>query len=64
MKYKDLITMIGAAGWVYERMGKGGHMIFRHPDYPRTIVIAGGGKLNRDVPTGTANAIMRQAGIK
>jgi predicted RNA binding protein YcfA (HicA-like mRNA interferase family) len=64
MKYKELIAKIGAAGWYFERMGKGGHMIFRHPARPRPIVVAGGGKLNRDVPPGTENAILRQAGMK
>ena len=29
-----------------------------------SIVVAGGGKLNREVPKGTENAILRQAGLK
>jgi predicted RNA binding protein YcfA (HicA-like mRNA interferase family) len=44
-------------------MGKGDHMIYRHPARPGSIVVAGGGKMNRDVPTGL-NAILRQAGLK
>jgi predicted RNA binding protein YcfA (HicA-like mRNA interferase family) len=39
-------------------------MIYRHATRARPVVIAGGGKLNRDVPPGTANAILRQAGLK
>ena len=64
MKYRELIKLIEAKGWFFERMGKGDHMIYRHANRPGTIVVAGGGKLNRDVPTGTQNAILRQAGLK
>jgi predicted RNA binding protein YcfA (HicA-like mRNA interferase family) len=64
LKYRDLVQLVQANGWTFVRMGKGGHMIFRHPSRPRPIVIAGGGKLNRDVPPGTENAILRQAGLK
>jgi predicted RNA binding protein YcfA (HicA-like mRNA interferase family) len=39
-------------------------MIYRHPVRAGPIVVAGGGKLNRDVPKGTENAIRRQAGLK
>jgi len=64
LKYRELIKLIEAKGWFFERMGKGDHMIYRHANRPGTIVVAGGGKLNRDVPTGTQNAILRQAGLK
>jgi predicted RNA binding protein YcfA (HicA-like mRNA interferase family) len=39
-------------------------MIYRHPTRPGSIVVAHGGKLSREVPTGTQNAILRQAGLK
>jgi predicted RNA binding protein YcfA (HicA-like mRNA interferase family) len=64
LKCRDIIQQIEAAGWSFSRNGKGGHLIYKHPTRPGSIVVAGGGKLNRDVPTGTANAILRQAGIK
>ena len=64
MKYRELITLIEANGWYFHRMGKGDHLIYRHLNRPGSIVVAGGGKLNRDVPTGTENAILRQAGLK
>lgn len=64
MKYKELIKLLETSGWYFHRMGKGDHMIYRHPTRTGSIVVAGGGKLNRDVPTGTENAILRQAGLK
>jgi predicted RNA binding protein YcfA (HicA-like mRNA interferase family) len=64
LKYRDLIKLLEDNGWYFERMGKGDHMIYRHATRARPVVIAGGGKLNRDVPPGTANAILRQAGLK
>ena len=64
MKYRELIKLLEASGWFFERMGKGDHMIYRHQNRPGTLVIAGGGKLNRDVSEGTQNAILRQAGLK
>jgi predicted RNA binding protein YcfA (HicA-like mRNA interferase family) len=64
LKYRDLVKMVESAGWYFHRMGKGDHAIYRHPTKPGSIVIAHGGKLNRDVPTGTLNSILRQAGLK
>jgi predicted RNA binding protein YcfA (HicA-like mRNA interferase family) len=63
VKYRELIARIEAVGWRFHRMGKGDHMIYRHPGRPGSVVVAGGGKMNRDVPTGTQNAILRQAGL-
>jgi predicted RNA binding protein YcfA (HicA-like mRNA interferase family) len=39
-------------------------MIFRHRTRSGSIVVSGGGKLGRDVPTGTLDAVLRQAGLK
>jgi len=64
VKYRELIKLLESAGWRLERMGKGDHIIYRHPDRSGPVVVAGGGKLNRDVPKGTQNAILRQAGLK
>jgi len=64
LKYRDLIKLLTANGWHFDRMGKGDHMIYRHRTRPGAVVVAGGGKLNRDVPRGTENAILRQAGLK
>ena len=64
MTYRELIKQIESDGWYFHRTGKGAHMIYRHPTRPGAIVVARGGKLNRDIPTGTQNTILRQAGLK
>jgi predicted RNA binding protein YcfA (HicA-like mRNA interferase family) len=63
VKYRDIIQQIQADGWRHVRT-VGAHMQFRHPTKPGTVTVAGGGKLNRDVPIGTLKSIMRQAGLK
>lgn len=61
MKFRDLIREIEADGWFLSRNGKGGHLIYKHPTRQGTVVVSGGGKLNRDVPTGTLASVRRQA---
>ncbi len=63
MKYRDLIKKIEATGWVHEST-KGSHMQFGHPMRAGKVTIPGGGKLSRDVPPGTLNSILKQAGLK
>jgi predicted RNA binding protein YcfA (HicA-like mRNA interferase family) len=64
LKYRDLIKLIEQNGWYFHRYGRGDHMIYRHPTRSGSVVVAGGGKLSRDVPRGTLDAILRQAGLK
>jgi predicted RNA binding protein YcfA (HicA-like mRNA interferase family) len=54
--------MIEDDGWHLERT-VGSHLQFRHPTKPGTVTVAAGGKLGRDIPKGTANSILRQAGL-
>ena len=63
MKYRDIIMRIEVDGWILERT-TGSHMQFRHPTKPGTVTISAGGKLARDVPVGTLNSILKQAGLK
>jgi predicted RNA binding protein YcfA (HicA-like mRNA interferase family) len=63
MKYRDLVKRIEADGWYIERTD-GSHMQFRHPHKPGTVTVPAGGKLNRDVPPGTLNSVLKQAGLK
>ena len=63
MKYREVIKLIEADGWRHDRT-VGAHMQFRHPTKSGTVTVAGGGKLNRVVPPGTLNSILKQAGLK
>ncbi|HUQ70182.1 MAG TPA: type II toxin-antitoxin system HicA family toxin [Planctomycetaceae bacterium] len=61
MKVKDLITLIEADGWSQVRQ-KGSHRQFHHPSKPGTVTISG--KPSVDVPPGTLNSVLKQAGLK
>ena len=61
MKVKELIALLERDGWNQVRM-RGSHRQFRHPSKPGTVTIAG--KPSVDVPPGTFNAILKQAGFK
>lgn len=63
MKYREVIRMIEADGWRHVRT-VGAHMQYRHATKPGTVTVAAGGKLSRDVPIGTLNSILKQAGLK
>ena len=63
MTDRDLVKKIEADGWVKERTA-GSHLQYRHPTKPGTVTIPGGGKLARDIPSGTLSSVLKQAGIK
>lgn len=63
MKYRDAIKLLEADGWFLERTA-GSHLQFRHPHKLGTVTVPGGGKLGNDVPPGTLNSILKQAGMK
>jgi predicted RNA binding protein YcfA (HicA-like mRNA interferase family) len=63
VKYRDLIEKLNTDGWFVERV-KGSHMQFRHPAKPGTVTVPAGGKHGKDVPPGTLNSILKQAGLK
>ena len=63
MKYRDVIRMIEDDGWVLERT-VGSHQQYRHPTKRGTVTVPAGGKVSRDVPPGTLNSILKQAGLK
>ena len=63
MKYRDLIKQIQTDGWHVERT-VGSHMQFRHPSKPGTVTVPAGGKLAKEVPPGTLNSVLKQAGLK
>jgi predicted RNA binding protein YcfA (HicA-like mRNA interferase family) len=61
VKVKYLITLIEADGWFQVRV-KGSHRQFHHPKKPGTVTVAG--KPSVDVPPGTLNSALKQAGLK
>ena len=61
MKVRDLIAVIEADGW-FEVRTKGSHRQFRHPTKPGTVTVAG--KPSVDLPPGTLNSVLKQAGLK
>jgi len=61
MKVRAVIKLIEADGWFWVRT-KGDHRQFHHPAKPGTVTVAG--QLAVDVPAGTLNSILKQAGLK
>ncbi|KOR31642.1 hypothetical protein TI05_12300 [Achromatium sp. WMS3] len=61
MKVKELITLIETDGWVKVRQ-KGSHRHFHHPLKSGTVTVSG--KQSVDVPPGTLNNVLKQAGLK
>ena len=61
MKVRDVIALIESDGWVLVRT-KGSHRQFQHPIKPGTVTLAG--NLGVDIPPGTLNSVLKQAGLK
>jgi len=60
MKVRDLLKQLEDDGWVLKNQ-EGSHRHYIHPIKRGKVTLAG--KPGADVPTGTAKAIMKQAGI-
>lgn len=61
VKVRDAIRLIERDGWHHVRT-KGSHRQFQHSVKPGTVTVSG--KLGVDVPIGTLNSILKQAGLK
>ncbi|MBI4778288.1 type II toxin-antitoxin system HicA family toxin [Candidatus Desantisbacteria bacterium] len=61
MKVKEIIKILEDNGWQLDRT-KGSHRQFNHRTKTGTITVAG--KLNVDMPPGTLNSVLKQAGLK
>jgi predicted RNA binding protein YcfA (HicA-like mRNA interferase family) len=61
VKVKELIALLEADGWFQVR-GRGSHRQFHHSDKSGTVTVAG--KPSIDVPPGTLNSVLKQAGLK
>jgi predicted RNA binding protein YcfA (HicA-like mRNA interferase family) len=60
-KVREAIRTIQRDGWQLVRT-RGSHRHFRHPLKPGTVTVPG--KLSDELPPGTWNSILRQAGLK
>ena len=61
MKVRDVIKRIEDDGW-YQVTQKGSHRQYKHPTKLGKVTIAG--HPGKDIPTGTLQEILRQAGLK
>jgi predicted RNA binding protein YcfA (HicA-like mRNA interferase family) len=61
VKVRALIKLLEGDGWYQARM-RGSHRQFKHAFKPGTVTVAG--KPNIDIPPGTLNNILKQAGLK
>ena len=61
VKVGELIRLLADDGWRLART-RGSHRQYKHPIKPGTVTVAG--KPSLDVPLGTLNAILKQAGLK
>ena len=61
VKVRNLIKLIEKDGWYLDRT-RGSHRQFRHSTKPSIVTIAG--KLGLEVPPGTFNSVLKQAGLK
>ena len=60
MNSADIIRLIKADGWQHART-TGSHWHFKHKEKPGIVTVP---HPKRDVPRGTLNSILKQAGLK
>jgi predicted RNA binding protein YcfA (HicA-like mRNA interferase family) len=61
LKVREVIKLLEDDGWQQVRM-RGSHRQLKHPTKKGTVTVAG--KPNVEIPAGTLNNILKQAGIK
>jgi len=61
MKVRAVLRILKDDGWVIDRT-RGSHRQFKHPHKPGTVTVSG--KPGIDMPPGTYNSILKQAGLK
>ena len=61
MKVRDVLRLLRDDGW-YLVVTKGSHRQFKHLTKPGRVTVPG--KPNDDLPHGTLNSILKQAGLK
>lgn len=61
MKVRDILKLIGDDGWYLVAI-EGSHRQFKHPTKKGRVTLPG--KPGHELPIGTLNSILRQAGLK
>jgi predicted RNA binding protein YcfA (HicA-like mRNA interferase family) len=61
LKGKDLIRLLEEDGWRLART-RGSHRQLKHPSKSGTVTVAG--EAGVDIPPGTLDAVLKQAGLK
>ncbi|HVE75598.1 MAG TPA: type II toxin-antitoxin system HicA family toxin [Actinomycetota bacterium] len=61
MKVSEVIRLLESDGWMLSRT-RGSHRQYKHSTKPGLVTMAG--KPGADVPSGTLNSILKQAGLK
>jgi predicted RNA binding protein YcfA (HicA-like mRNA interferase family) len=61
LKVRDLIKKIEDDGWKLART-RGSHRQYHHPNKPGTVTVAG--HPSDEIPPGTLNSVLKQAGLK
>jgi predicted RNA binding protein YcfA (HicA-like mRNA interferase family) len=61
MKVRQVIRLLNQDGWVVTRM-RGSHRQLKHPKKTGTVTVSGNN--SADIPAGTLNSILKQAGLK
>lgn len=61
MNIREIVKLLEDDGWYLTRT-RGSHRQFKHSDKPGTVTVAG--KQSMDIPPGTLNSILKQAGLK
>ncbi|MEM8639633.1 MAG: type II toxin-antitoxin system HicA family toxin [Cyanobacteria bacterium P01_G01_bin.54] len=61
MKVKAVIKLLEQDGWYQVRV-RGSHRQFHHPTKPGNVTVSG--KPSLEMPPGTLNSVLKQAGLK
>jgi len=61
MKVREVLALLKNDGW-YQKTTEGSHRQFKHLTKAGRVTVAG--KLNDDLPRGTLNSVLKQAGLK
>jgi predicted RNA binding protein YcfA (HicA-like mRNA interferase family) len=61
MKVSKVLQLLRQDGW-YRVKARGGHRQFKHPTKPGRVTVSG--KASDEMPPGTFNSVLKQAGLK